>query len=585
MFSNQQLLIKATSGQIKGSPLLNTEAMIPDITHGTLTLTGQLNTNLATGVNFIETTPLKERFGGDFKNMQLSGPAHLELKIIKPLYHSYQDVTKVFGAITIQNSQIFFPSLDLQIEDVGGKLKFTNNGISSNGLQGTLLQQPINASISTLYVSKKSSIMQVNVSGHLTIDALRQRYHWLILNYIKGESDYRALFQFSNDPKKHRWWSLLSGLRGISIDLPKPFAKSASQFVPLKLTADYFENSPMDLKLYYGDLLNAIFKFDSRDNSWTLNSSDINLGKASFSFNAHTGLIIGGEMKQLDWKIWYPFIQSYLQLNKVKKPSSMDHFLLNKVQVKLGELNIHGISLKNIELTAIPKKDSWEFGLNNDAINGTITLPNDYMREGITAYFKRLYLSDGEYSVGKHPLKSNEIPSLNIFADDFRFGERNFGKTQLITERTRDKMLIKQFRVDSSIVHLLVNGEWRSTLHHQFTSISGTLNSQNLGQVLKDWDVNSNLYDGKGTMKFNFHWLGLPFKFGPETLGGQMKFDFYNGRITGLSSKANKDLGFGSFLTLLSLQSLSQRVETGFTDLTKKGFTFTVFKGDFTLND
>ena len=64
-----------------------------------------------------------------------------------------------------------------------------------------------------------------------------------------------------------------------------------------------------------------------------------------------------------------------------------------------------------------------------------------------------------------------------------------------------------------------------------------------------------------------------------------MAISFKKGRVTHLSKETEKTLAFGKLLSILSLQTIPRRLQLDFSDLSKDGYSFDLFKGNFVINN
>src|SRR5262249_12772809 len=118
----------------------------------------------------------------------------------------------------------------------------------------------------------------------------------------------------------------------------------------------------------------------------------------------------------------------------------------------------------------------------------------------------------------------------------------------------------------------------------QSSAFEGQLNTEDLGTVLKQWNVTTDLVGGHGYSTFNLTWEGVPYQPTLKSLSGNVNLHFDNGRIIHLSKSAEAELGIGRILNLFSLQTLPRRLRLDFSDLTDSGFTFDTMRGSFKLD-
>ncbi|WP_304985444.1 YhdP family protein [Coxiella-like endosymbiont] len=115
------------------------------------------------------------------------------------------------------------------------------------------------------------------------------------------------------------------------------------------------------------------------------------------------------------------------------------------------------------------------------------------------------------------------------------------------------------------------------------TRLAGQFVSSNFGTLLKGWGITHALEGGRGLANFSLQWPGSPDQFMATPLNGDIKINFYKGRVTELTEGVESELGFGRLLNLFSLQSLP-KLPINLANFSKKGFAFNLFKGNFSLS-
>jgi uncharacterized protein (TIGR02099 family) len=578
-FDDKSISVTANTGQILQNNIQNVQANIADLGKGILTINGAVAGDLSEGLQFLQQSPLNASIGKRLQPLQLHGPMNLALQMTVPLKAPGMDI---LGNVTLKNADLQIPQYwNLHATDLQGDLQFTQDSLTGN-LQGTWFDKPLQIKITSIQPGTKQSVTQLDLGqGQMTLTQLQQRFHVPESPYMQGTLNYSALLQLPNgDNKGPSKLIVNSNIQGISVNLPAPLGKTTNDAVNSQLQLLFTgHDEPLALLLKYGDRLSAALSFvNDKNGNLALTKGEISLGGKQASLQTQTGLLIDGSLPSFSWTDWKPILGQSLQT--AKKTSTT---LLRKVDITFGQLNLLGMPLTQTEMTLEPQADAWQVSIDNPTMSGRITIPHSYPRGTVLGSFTRLYLSgDGQQ---KNTLNPSDIPALNFTCDDFRYGNKKFGRIMLQTAPSGSTLQIKQFGISSPSFNLNATGEWKGSGDKQQSALNGILVTSSIGTVLQDWNATKSLVGGNGNAHFSLQWPGAPYQPKLQNLSGKLNFSFNDGRIINLSNSAEAELGLGRVLNLFSLQTLPRRLRFDFSDLTDAGFSFDVLRGDFVLTN
>ena len=489
-FYSNKMCIVADHGEILGNPVNNLKAIIPNLKKPILTVTGHSASDLGNGFKFLQATPLL--LADRMKNMLPRGPMDLNLKLTTPLLEKAKREIMVDGNLTVGKSQLNLKSWGITLDNIQGNFHFVNQNFSADQVRAEWLGLPISVNIATINPFGSSPTLQLQMSGQVTTQALRNQFHCSILNNLSGSTAYRALLKLHNDHNKAEdSLSIITDLIGVKSTLPLPYNKPAQESAILNSTVTFSNEGPARIKMRYSSRF-----------------TDAN--------------------------------------------TSLNLFLTDK---------------------------GWSIDIQNPLIVGNLFVPNN-RRQQWQGHFSRIYLP--KIKGKKQELNPQKWPSLNISVDDFHYGKRSVGKVELQTTQTKAGLQINKLDVAAPLFYVKALGLWGCKAGQLKTTLSGQFISHNLGALFEQWGATRALEGGEGHADFSLRWPGSPNQFEAAHLDGHVKASFRNGRMTELGESAESELGFGRVLNLLSLQSLPKLPLT-LANLTKKGFAFNLFQGDFSL--
>ena len=115
--------------------------------------------------------------------------------------------------------------------------------------------------------------------------------------------------------------------------------------------------------------------------------------------------------------------------------------------------------------------------------------------------------------------------------------------------------------------------------YDNISSFKFRVESENLEDLLNYWSFNHGIRDAYMDSNFDISWKGSLFDFGLEKIYGKLTTTMKNGRLKKVGNRATRIFG------LFNIDLLAKRLSLDFDDVTKNGFYFSSFNGDFRIED
>lgn len=250
-----------------------------------------------------------------------------------------------------------------------------------------------------------------------------------------------------------------------------------------------------------------------------------------------------------------------------------------QIQANYGEKNT-GVDIKATQLDA----NKWSLQLEQQNISANVSYQLD--KHMLTGEFARLHIPKAEgapTSRESRKLVPEHIPNLHLTVRKLTYDDLDLGEAFIESKSSKEKWSIESFKVMSPDYELNLKGSWLKNQNSDRMDIQAELNTTNLKSSLERWHIKSDVQANKGAVSFDGGWPGFVNDFSLTQVHGKIQVDFKDGRITDLSKATEEKLGIGKVLSIFSLQTIPRRLKLDFSDLSKKGYTFDQFKGDFTL--
>ncbi|HWW03748.1 YhdP family protein [Collimonas sp.] len=590
-----RLQIKAATAQTSAVTVSDVTATVPELgSHDEMLLIdGSAAGALQNFVQFTNNSPVLHWIDGFTSESQAKGNAKLQLNLQIPLSHGID--SKVTGVLQFLNNDVVLQKIIPPIANATGQLEFNEKGFNLNGVKGSLLGGPVQASGGT----QADHQTLIKIEGNASIDGLRALYPGVamqkLLSHASGGSRYNATIAIR---EHHPELVVESSLQGMGLDFPEPLRKSVSETMPLKfewlgMASDDAAVARDELKLALGSAIVARYQRQK-----PLNKSVAENGKAAdwkilrggIGINTpapepDSGVAVNLNAKTLNLDAWNNLAGALSEDSAAKAgdESSLSGLAQyaepNLVSVRASQLILLGKTLDNVVLGASHQKNAWQVNIDSKQASGYVTWnasPSGHGLGKVTARLSSLTIPQGGESDVGEVLEgkggSTQIPALDIIAEDFQLLGKKLGRLELSASNVRanvgNEWRIQKLSIKNSDAELKAEGKWTTVNGDNTTSLTYAMDIADAGKLLDRFGFAHVLRAAKGRMDGEVSWKGLPFTMDIPSLSGQLNLDMAAGQFLKVDPGAAKLLG------VLSLQSLPRRLTLDFRDIFSEGFAF-----------
>ena len=607
-FEGNGMVVEARQGTMLGAKLGATRAEIPDFDQpiSTLHVKGKASGPTAEFLRFIELSPVGARIDHFTSDMRATGNGDLDLALSIPLDEAKLAESKVSGTYRMSNNEVLIDPALPPIRSVKGSVQFSDSELQLPELNGILFGGPLSVRGGT----QKDGRVAISANGTINAAAWRKQGGPAWLERLSGSTAYRGEVRVNG---RHADLVVESALNGLGVDLPPPFRKVASENWPLRFERRNLvetgrggkgrDATPREqTRLSLGGVLNAEVLRRKGEGGYEVERGAIAVGRALEL--PERGLSLGWSGERLDVDAWRAALSSY-------EGKAGDGPGVDAVSLNVGELALAGQTLHEVRLDAAYKDASrsergarWALAVKSREASGELAWEGKG-KGTLTARLKHVRLDPASFNGnakrdGKGEAKAapeagkgsrgerkgaapetqrlEELPALDVIADEFDLGPRRFGRLELQASNEAGVWRVARLRTAGEGGTLDAKGEWRTTGGKPQTRFDFVFDAQDIGKSLDRFGYPGTMRGGSGKLTGKLAWQGSPAGFDYPSLSGELKLDVGKGQFLKLDPGAA-----GKLLGLISLQGLPRRITLDFKDVFSEGFAFDSIAGQFNV--
>ncbi|HEX6003678.1 MAG TPA: YhdP family protein [Burkholderiales bacterium] len=563
-FRGRRLDVDARAGTILGAKLLKVHAEIPDVVrdYEVLYVTGEAEGPSAEFLSFITRSPVLDMIDRFTEGMQVQGAGKLALKLEIPL--RAREKSKVAGTYQFSGNRfVGAPELP-PVEQVSGRLEFTESDVRVPGATGVFLGGPISLSSA----APGDATVRLNVEGRANVENVRQfagNPGWM--QKLSGAADWRGSLVLH---KKLADLTIETNLQGVASELPEPLRKNAAGAVPLRFERRHLGESAGladRIDISYGDILSARLVRHHEHGKEVIRRGTIRFGGTAPEPESD-GLQVSGTLKQLNADNW-------LALGAPDADSAA--VPISTVDLKFGELQMFNRTFHDVAVSGGAQDGSWRATLGGREFDGTLNWQSQG-RGKLTARLKKLAIPAEAPAERHDPSKrGRELPAVDLVADEFQYKDKVLGKLELNATPVERDWRIDYLRLTNPDATLNVEGLVQDMAGTPRTRTVLHLEARDIGKTLARLGYPEGVRRGTAKLEGRLAWPGAPHDFEYGALSGNVTLDASKGQFVKLEP------GIGKLLGILSLQALPRRITLDFRDIFSDGLAFDNIVGEINI--
>lgn len=555
-FTGTRMDIKGERAKLYDADLRRMHAVIPDLFahEEMLIVNGESVGKLADFLHYANSSPIAGHLDNLTVGATASGIANMSLGFIFPLRHIND--TTLAGTIVFNNITIV-PAKPLpQLNQVRGKLSFTNKSINAQGITLGLLGGP--ATLST--ASLTNGITRINLQGRATAAGLSPYLDANFAHLISGATNWRGTIDLLRGHAQAT--NFESDLLGMEIKLPAPFNKAANMRQVVHLNTRPRNENETLIDVGFGQIATAKILQVDQANKTAIERGAIRFGGQA-ELPGEPGLWITGNLNASTLEGW---------IGQMGSKPGQSALPLAGLNVTVNQLDIFGRQFNNVAIQAKNMSANWRINVQSPAMQGDINWRPSGSKapyNTLNARFKTLTIPSSTESNVVNSSASNNVqwPNLSLNVDELQLGNRRLGKLEVSATPITGGLNFERIQLTHNDSKLHMSAYWRPLAIPQ-TEAKIHFEVSDVGQFLNRFDHPDTVKRGHAVIDGQASWNGTPVDMTVASLSGNFALKANNGQFL------KADPGVAKLLGVLSLQSLPRRIGLDFRDVFSNGFAF-----------
>lgn len=586
-----------------------------------LSINATMNGSASDGLRILREGALRRYIGNSIDSWFMSGNIKTKLDLIIPVGTSDQS-----DALQQVESEVDAPvfeirNLNLQTKDLKGKIIYNSKtGLSSENLQAILFNEPINAHLTTIQQDEQRRT-RVNIEGAIDTDALTKWTQRPETQFLKGRMPYQLTIDLKHNNKTAEDDSAVKGvlqssnafindafaeitltsdLRGVAVDLPKPYGKKAGSKRPLTFNL-WLQPHYSQIRATYDGKVDSLFRLQRGEHGRLLNANIALSNEAKFASDdgVHASeFLVSGYLGSFDLDSWKTTQQRYNQYQQTLTPKAESSDqpdeiagLPFKANINLGEYELGKVKFQDVNVIATPSESGWNLLIDNPKVQGKVNIPRDSAL-ALNLDLQYLYLDTNESLKGndsssitpQEKVDPRKLPLADIRVEELFIDGEAWGDLGFEIRPNSQGVLIDNIQGTlrgMSMHHQQINSRgaqlfWQVNEQGDISRFAGRLTAKNMADVLRQWKKPEMVESSNAELKVDVNWLSAPQDFHLVDIAGLIEINLNEGRF---HREATAGDGLLRLMSILNFDSLARRLRLDFSDLYKTGLAYEQISG------
>ncbi|MGM0631230.1 MAG: YhdP family protein [Pseudomonadota bacterium] len=582
-FYNKALLMSADAGHINNVQVAQVDAQIPNLTDAGkgLQVQAKVSGKAESLLPVFEQSPL-DSVTETLLQLNPRGEVQGAFELDIPFNNSREVAVTVNAPL--KGLAITVDALQQDFDITAGQLKVNNSRVSTDDLRVNWYGMPIDTQVSG-ELNGEEYQLDITTALDWQSEPLFEQLpypQWKPFFYgaVNGEADLTLRLSEKNVGVE---LDSQFDLTGLETSLPEPLQKDFGEGwqLAVRLNGD---SEQLRLRANIDDRLSWDGRWQPGSDGWQqamLDLGDLPSERSSASFN---GFAVNAKLPQADIGQWYSVLYALGEgAGTDNETRTSNGWLPDSINIETPQLRWGQQKFNQADIQVWPGESGWQARVDANNAVLSATIPENFVQQGITIRADYLALST-DFELPEQSDKTDwswleKVPALNFLCRSCRIDEKDLGEIELIVSPLDDGFSIEKMALRKDSDELTLTGFWRHTDEQGFSALSGSLNSGDLGDLLRDYGLETAIRDSAAVIDFDLNWQDHLHQFDWESLDGEIKWDLEKGYLAEVSD------GGARLFSMLSLDSILRKLTLDFRDIFSQGMFFTDLTGSVQVED
>lgn len=567
LFEGAGMTLNVSRASVFGVGLSGVRVRIPDMDApgSELLVEGDAQGPTTDFLKFLEQSPVGGMIDHVADGARATGAGRLALKLRIPLRHAKD--TRVAGSYRFLGDRLVLPGGLPPLEQVNGRLDFTESGLKGHNLSARLLGGPLTVGLAT----RGKGEVNVALQGRISAAGLQAWSDDPLFQYLGGATDWHGRIRLKDGRAET---VLASSLQGLSSELPAPFDKTAAAATPLRFETKAVGPRRQEIDVSYGQVAAAKLERRGGDGEMRIVRGSVSLGGSAPRLG-QAGVWVGGSLPYLNLDRWRAL---FARMEGASGPvPALD---LSGLNLRLDSLDAFGKRFNDLRVNAWKVAEGWRATLDGKELAGDVTWSQTGQGR-VVARLKTLVIPESA-SVTEGPQEpgggDRDLPALDVVADSLEVRGKQLGKLEVVAVPRGGDWKIERLRLAAPDYALDMTGLWQAWLYHPRTSVDIDLDVKDIGKFFTRLGYPGAVRGGNAKLQGKLAWLGGPSSLDFPSLSGNFSLSAAKGQFLKMNP------GVGRLFGIVSLQALPRRITLDFRDIFSDGFAFDSISGSMRVD-
>jgi uncharacterized protein (TIGR02099 family) len=546
-------------------------------------------------------TSLKEILGPAVDTWQSTGNYSATINLAMPLISGAVPGIIIDGEL--HDVDLEKSDANLKFTKLRGDISYTtDNGLSSKNIDGGFWGQKFQANIKAL---DKQTV--VTIKGSVEMAEVQQWLQQPVLGFAVGAAQFEGELIIAGADNGGVQLVIRSPMTGVAIDLPEPFFKAREETMVFKANIG-LAGGVYPVVLSLGDLAKMSLVTGSENKDFR---GVLTVGGEKLAALPEAGMVLTGAINKVSLEDWLSVIDRYEKFasvagqteNQTTSQSSNSVFIDD---LKIGEFDAFGQLINHSTVGLQFVGGRWVVDMEHERLRGRALLPSETQQLKLDLDYIHLPLvadaatdaettdslvekstdADIDALGGINP--NQYVPMLVVSRSTF-IDDTNLGSWAFKFSPSDSGAIISGIKADVSGMRVSgfddeQGGDLFWTVNNGVmkSEFSGILSADNVGKVFEAQAMAPPIVSETARFITNVSWAGSPAAIALERFNGDIQIDMRDGQFLQTAGTATGAL---KLIGVLNFNNLVRRLQLDFSDLYKKGLSYSSVDGIMLFND